>query len=73
MKLTSAGLARERLKMATLRDTLQSEIVALEAALESKKQDLVNLESVAPDWLGQEIDKIKQFFSFAAVKQKLGL
>jgi CYTH domain-containing protein len=59
--------------MATLRDTLQSEIVMLEAALAAKKTDLESLESVAPDWLGQEIDKIKQFFNFTAVKQKLGL
>jgi hypothetical protein len=59
--------------MATLRDTIQSEIVTMEAALQQKKQDLVNLETVAPDWLGQEIDKIKAFFNFTAVKQKLGL
>ena len=59
--------------MATLRDAIQSEIVNLEAVLAQKKQDLVNLETVAPDWLGQELDKIKAFFNFAAVKQKLGL
>ena len=59
--------------MATLRDTIQSEILQLEALLAAKKADLESLESVAPDWLGQEIDKIKAFFNFAAVKQKLGL
>jgi len=59
--------------MATLRETLQGEIVMLEAALAAKKTDLESLESVAPDWLGQEIDKIKAFFNFTAVKQKLGL
>ena len=59
--------------MATLRDTIQSEILQLEALLAAKKSDLESLETVAPDWLGQEIDKIKQFFNFAAVKQKLGL
>ena len=59
--------------MATLRDTIQSEIVTLEATLAQKKQDLVNLETVAPDWLGQEVDKIKSFFNFASVRQKLGL
>jgi len=59
--------------MATLRDTIQTEITSLEATLEQKKQDLVNLETLAPDWLGQEVDKIKQFFAFTAVKQKLGL
>ncbi len=57
--------------MATLRDKIQSEIVTLEATLAQKKQDLVNLESVAPDWLSQEVDKIKSFFSMA--KQQLGL
>ena len=59
--------------MATLRDTIQSEILQLEALLAQKKSDLESLESVAPDWLGQEIDKIKAFFNFTAVKQKLGL
>jgi len=59
--------------MATLRDTIQSEILQLEALLAAKKADLESLENVAPDWLGQEIDKIKAFFNFAAVKQKLGL
>ena len=59
--------------MATLRDTIQTEIVVLEAHLAQKKQDLANLEAVAPDFLGQEIDKIKQFFSFESIKRQLGL
>ena len=69
----SATSARKRIEMATLRDTLQAEILSLESTLATKKQDLVNLETVAPDWLSQEVDKIKAFFSFAAVRQKLGL
>ena len=59
--------------MATLRDTIQIEIVNLETALAVKKLDLANLEAVAPDFLGQEIDKVKQFFSFESIKRQLGL
>ena len=59
--------------MATLRDTMQTEIVTLEATLAQKKLDLANLETVAPDFLGQEIDKVRQFFSFDSIKRQLGL
>jgi len=59
--------------MATLRDTIQSEIVTLEATLQQKKQDLVNLETIAPDFLSKEIDAIKQFFSVGDVRARLGL
>ena len=59
--------------MATLRDTMQNEIVTLETTLSQKKTDLANLETVAPDFLGQEIDKVRQFFSFESIKRQLGL
>ena len=59
--------------MATLRDTIQAEIVVLEADLTKKKQELADMETIAADWLGQEVDRIKAFFRFDAIKSHLGL
>ena len=59
--------------MATLRDTLNAQISELQAQTAQKVADLANLESVAPDFLGQEVDKIKQFFSLDVIKRQLGL
>ena len=59
--------------MATLRDTINAEITDLDAKAAQKRADLANLEAVAPDFLGQEVDKIKQFFSMDAIRRQLGL
>ena len=64
--------------MATLRETLQADLATAQAKLTAaqddfnkKQTDLANLETTAPDWLSQEMDKIKSFFTLA--KQHLGL
>ena len=59
--------------MATLRDTISAEISELTAKLAQKQADLANLEAVAPDFLGQELEKIRHFFSLDAIKRQLGL
>ena len=59
--------------MATLRDTINTEISELQAKVAQKQADLANLEAVAPDFLGQELEKIRHFFSLDAIKRQLGL
>lgn len=55
----------------TLRESIQAEIAKLEGDLSEKHQALVNLESTAAEWLGKEVDAIKEFFG--SVRAHLGL
>ena len=57
--------------MATLRESLQSEIAALEAQVAQKKAQFDALTASAGTWLEKDVEEVKSFFS--AVKTHLGL
>jgi predicted nucleic acid-binding Zn-ribbon protein len=56
--------------MATLRDTLTSEVVRLESELAAAREKLTFAESNLGAWINEEEEKAKEFF--AGLRDKLG-